>query len=386
LARRGDRCDNPLELAELLGRAPQDELRYQVPVRPIRLKPDNFTPPSRTPWGGVRLLDRYKAALGLQSRFSDRRVGESWEFSVSDEFPSVTESGESLSAWLARDPGALLGDEARRGDSLTALLVKWLDAGDHLSLQIHPEDDYAGLAPGESGKLEGWYVVEHDEGAGLYMGFAAGVRERDVREALERGADLSALMAFVPVQRGDFVLLEPGTPHAVGKGLTLIEPQVVVPGRRGVTYRYWDWNRRYGPGGVLDGNGKPRELHIAHALAVTRWDRACDPEWLASRLVRGGPSDPRAAARCEPLCGPLAADPLQSALMRAARLFGTGGLRLPAWNSVRAVTVIEGRLSLGTGAGLVIVPAGTTAVVPAACLDLPVQLEAVDALLSAAVG
>jgi mannose-6-phosphate isomerase class I len=357
-----------------------------VTVRPIRLKPDNFTPPSRTPWGGLRLIDRYKAGLALETRPSDRRVGESWEFSVSDEFPSVTEAGESLRHWLARDPAAALGAEARRGDALTALLVKWLDAGDHLSLQIHPEDDYPKLAPGESGKLEAWYVVERDPGAGLFMGFRPGVREVDVRTALDSGSDLSALMAFVPVERGDFVLLEPGTPHAVGRGLTLIEPQVVVPGRRGVTYRYWDWNRRYGAGGVLDPNGKPRELHAEHALAVTRWDRACDPNWLASRIVHAGAGDRRGAARSEPLCGPAADDPLHSPPMRAARLSGSGRLRLPAWNALRAVTVIEGRLSLDTGCGRLIVPAGTTAAVPATCLDLAVELDAVDALVSAAVG
>jgi mannose-6-phosphate isomerase class I len=357
-----------------------------VTVRPIRLKPDNFTPPSRTPWGGLRLLDRYKAALALDARSTDRRVGESWELSVSDEFPSVTEGGEPLREWLARDPEAALGDEARRGDALTALLVKWLDAGEHLSLQIHPEDDYAGLSPRESGKLEAWYVVERDFGAGLFMGFRPGVREPDVRTALESGSDLSTLMAFVPVERGDFVLLEPGTPHAVGRGLTLIEPQIVAPGRRGVTYRYWDWNRRYGAGGVPDPNGQPRELHAEHALAVTRWDRACDPDWLASRIVHAGRSDPRAAARSEPLCGPQPEDPLHSPPMRAARLSGTGRLRLPAWNSLRAVTVIEGRLSLDTGSAGLSVPAGTTAVVPAACLDLAIELDAALALVSAAVG
>jgi len=357
-----------------------------VTVRPIRLKPDNFTPPSRTPWGGLRLLDRYKAALALGGGLSDRRVGESWEFSVSDEFPSVTEDGEALRDWLAIDPEAALGDEARRGDGLTALLVKWLDAGDHLSLQIHPEDDYAALAPRESGKLEAWYVVERDPGAGLFMGFRPGVCERDVRSALEGGNDLSALMAFVPVERGDFVLLEPGTPHAVGRGITLIEPQVVVPGRRGLTYRYWDWNRRYGAAGVLDPNGRPRELHVEHALAVTRWDRACDPDWLASRILRTGGSDLRASARSEPLCGPQPDDPLHSPPMRAARLSGTGRVRLPAWNALRALTVIEGRVALDLGSAKLSVPAGTTAVVPAVCLDLAIELDAALALVSAAVG
>jgi mannose-6-phosphate isomerase class I len=197
---------------------------------------------------------------------------------------------------------------------------------------------------------------------------------------------LSALMAFVAVQRGDFVLLEPGTPHAVGKGLTLLEPQVVVPGRRGVTYRYWDWRRRYGAGGVLDPAGQPRELHVQHALAVTRWDRACDPDWLGSRLVRPGAAATGAPARCELLCGPDPGNALRCESMRVARLHGSGSLRLPAWNALRAVTAIEGTIALGRGADAVLVEAGSTAVVPAASLALDVELQSADVMLCAAVG
>ena len=215
-------------------------------------------------------------------------VGESWELSVSPEFHSVTETGETLADALARQPEAMLGDEARGGSALTALLLKWLDAGDNLSLQIHPEDDYQGLSPAESGKLEAWYVVAHEAGAGLYLGFEPGVTRERVHAALVSGEDLSGLMRFVPVSRGDFVLLDPGTPHAVGKGVTLIEPQRVEPGRRGVTYRYWDWNRRYGDDGSVDPRGRLRELHVEHALAVTRWERATDPLWLATRRAALG--------------------------------------------------------------------------------------------------
>jgi mannose-6-phosphate isomerase class I len=362
------------------------ESNVSVQPHPIRLKPDNFTPPSRTPWGGRRLLDRYKAGLGAGAGLSDRRVGESWELSVSDEFPSMTEQGEPLAQWLARDPERLLGDEARDGGHLTALLVKWLDAGDHLSLQIHPQDDYAGLRAAESGKLEAWYVVEHDPGAGLYMGFRPGVQAAQVRAALESDADLSALMAFVEVERGDFVLLEPGTPHAVGKGLTLLEPQVVAPGKRGLTYRYWDWRRRYGAGGRPDPMGEPRELHVEHALAVTRWDRASDPDWLASRLLKTGTFDPSGAARFDLLCGPGPDSRLDCDSMQVALLRGQGSIRLPSWNVLRALTVIEGSVILGDAGAELQLVAGSTAAVPAASGALPVQLRGAHALLSAAVG
>lgn len=114
-------------------------------IRPTLLAPDNFTPPSRTPWGGTRLLREFKRNLGIEGA-TDRTVGESWELSAGPEFPSVTQAGERLSTVVAANPEAWLGDEARSGSTGTALLVKWLDARDDLSLQIHPEDDYRGLA------------------------------------------------------------------------------------------------------------------------------------------------------------------------------------------------------------------------------------------------
>jgi mannose-6-phosphate isomerase class I len=382
-----------------------------VQPRPIRLKPDNFTPPSRTPWGGTRLVQRYKARLDLGALDPTAPVGESWELSTCDEFHTVTESGELLGQWLAREPRALLGDEALLGGRLTALLVKWLDAADNLSLQIHPEDDYRHLGPDESGKVEAWYVVDHDPGAGIYLGFRPGVTERQVQEALAADEDLSTLMAFSLVERGDFVLLEPGTPHALGKGISLLEPQVVAPGKRAMTYRYWDWRRRYDARGQRDANGRPRELHVAHALAVTRWDRACDPAWLASRVqhrgwpaldgtapaltpsgiaerVRGGASGTAGGARCEVLCTPEQGQGagLYSSRLRVARLLGQGATRLPAWNALRALTVVEGEVKLGRGADALVLTAGETCAVPAVSGALDVELAAAHALVCAAAG
>ena len=348
----------------------------------IRLRPDNFTPPSRTPWGGTRLMQRYKHALGIAMP-AGATVGESWELSVSEEFHSLAETGERLGELLARDPEAALGDEACAGRAATALLVKWLDAGDNLSVQIHPEDDYPGLEPGEGGKLEAWYVVARAPGAGLFLGFRPGVDERALVAAIDQAADVSALMEFVPAEPGDFVLLEPGTPHAVGRGVTLIEPQCVVPGRRGTTYRYWDWNRRYAADGTLDPAGKPRVLHLAHALAVTRWDRATDPAWLASRRARLGWPDARGAARVELMCGAAPHAVLASSALRVARLCGTGAARLPAWNALRALTVIEGEVVLGAGRDALAVAEGCSAAVPAVAGELALELQQAHAIVAA---
>ena len=186
------------------------------------------------------------------------------------------------------------------------------------------------------------------------------------RELLASDGDLSARMAFTPVSRGDFVVLDPGTPHAVGRGVTLLEPQAVKPLRRAVTYRYWDWRRRYDARGRPDASGEPRAVHVRDALAVTRWERAADPLWLASRMRRFGWPDAREPARCETLCAPGPGDALQCARLRVARLCGTGALRVPAWNALRALTVIEGRVRLGRGAGAQALPAGSSAAIPAA--------------------
>jgi mannose-6-phosphate isomerase len=329
-------------------------------------------------------LRQFKAGLAIESTPLELPVGESWELSVSDEFPSRTEAGELLATVLARDPLGMLGAESRHGRTLTSLLVKWLDAEDDLSLQIHPSDDYKGLARGEAGKLETWYIVAAQPGAGIYFGFHPGVNAERVRDALTHGADLRELMRFIEVQPGDFVMVESGTPHAVGKGVTLLEPQITAPGCSGVTYRYWDFGRRYDASGRRDPNGQPRALHVEHALAVTRWERACDETWLASRRVAGGWPPASESARCELLCGPDTHAALPSSRLRVARAWGTGAVRLPAWHALRAVTVIAGELRLGDGANEVLVAAGSTAVVPAALGGLETQLRNAHVLIAAA--
>src|SRR5262245_48532991 len=199
---------------------------------------------ARTPWGGTRIAAQYKSKLLDQAE--GRVIGESWEVSIEPDFPAQIEQGESLSAYIAAAPEAVLGREATElGRGGTALLVKLLDTAESLSVQIHPDDHYRGLKSGECGKPESWYVVEATAGAGLYLGFRSGVHEDQVRRALETGDSLESLLHFIPVQPGDFFVIDAGMPHAIGAGLTLVEPQHVLPGQRGITYRYWDWNRRY---------------------------------------------------------------------------------------------------------------------------------------------
>jgi mannose-6-phosphate isomerase class I len=362
-------------------------------LAPIVLRSDNFTAPARTPWGGRRIVSHYKAQLGLPGAFANAPVGESWELSLGPELPSQTDDGRSLLELVAQDPLAYLGDEAASGAS--ALLVKWLDADDHLSVQIHPAVDDPKLAPDETGKPECWYIVERAAGAGLYLGLAPGVTDASMRAALESGGDVSKLLQFVPVEPGDFYLLQPGMPHAVGRGVTLIEPQYVAPGRRGLTLRYWDWNRRYDEHGKQAESGRPRELHVERALEVTDWQNTSDPRWLAAQRwhdpdrLRGqagvaalsGEVEP---ARCQLLCAEAAA-PVHSDYLRAARIWGDGALELPHWNTLRALTVIDGELELAGAFGGVRATRGRTLALPAGLRDLRCRLSRCQALLSGVV-
>ncbi|MCA9563253.1 MAG: class I mannose-6-phosphate isomerase [Myxococcales bacterium] len=240
------------------------------------LQPDNFTPPTRTPWGGQRILQTYKAPISDQLAESKRGfpvVGESWEISVEPSFPSHvrTDAGMiPLAELIARDSDAVLGDAARYGG--LSLLVKLLDAALPLSVQVHPTDDYPALAQDECGKPESWYIVAASPGAGLYLGFKEGVSAREVEDALRSERDLSDYLNFVPVEPGDCFEIGPGTIHAIGGGVTLVEPQQVIPGKKGITYRFWDWNRRYDASGPEDPAGSPRQLHIHDSMAVTDFE------------------------------------------------------------------------------------------------------------------
>ncbi|MFW2387806.1 MAG: type I phosphomannose isomerase catalytic subunit [Polyangiales bacterium] len=342
--------------------------------RPLLLRPDNFTPPSRTPWGGRRIGELLKADADLGPLGP---VGEAWELSVEPDFPSRLAEGPLLDEVLRADP-ALLGAEAPDGS--TSLLVKLIDAADNLSVQIHPRDDDPELGADESGKPEAWYIVDAEPGAGLYLGFEDGVSRQQVEATIESGGDVDDLMTFVPVSPGDLFLIEPGTPHAVGKGVFLLEPQRVAPGKRGITYRYWDWNRNYDSAGNLDPNGRPRALHLQRALAVTRWNGPNGEALLEQIHRRAGPAEADRTARLETLVSK--EGPLRSNVFALHRLTGSGSIELGTHDRLRALTILEGRVGLHQGGSTLALRRGQTAALPA-CLDpLQIDLDAAHALVS----
>jgi mannose-6-phosphate isomerase class I len=352
-------------------------------LRPLLLAADNFTPPMRTPWGGRNIIGRYKRALPNCSRFAEQAVGESWELSLGPELPSTLEDGTSLRSVLQNHARAQLGAEAERGGS--ALLVKLIDAAENLSVQIHPDVDDPTLSTGETGKPEAWYVLAREPGAGIYLGLQPGVDEASMRSALASGADVSKLLVFVSVEPGDFFLLTPGLPHAIGRGLTLLEPQYVMPGKRAVTFRYWDWNRRYDAHGKLDLHGAARELHVERALSVTRFRDASDARLLASLRTSLAAHPPAQQVAVELLSGPETPARVRSEHLRVAAIRGTGNATLPAWDVLRALTVVAGELTLKGAFGELTVGAGRTAAIGAGLGALHFEARSAHALLAGAV-
>lgn len=255
-------------------------------AKPIVLTADRFTTQSKTPWGGESITRHYKRGI-LPDRVGEK-VGESWEFSCDPEFPSMCESGLSLPDKIRESKPAVFSLEAvARGRDEIEILVKLLDAADVLSVQVHPRDDDANLKPGECGKPESWYVLGAEPGAGLYLGFSRSVTKEVLRDAfLAGGQEAKALMQFTLVRPGDYFEIEPGVPHAIGAGVTLLEPQRILPGRSGKTYRFWDWGRVYHPDGRLGTSGElgtnARELHLEAGLKLVSPDKQVGPEFVDS--------------------------------------------------------------------------------------------------------
>jgi mannose-6-phosphate isomerase len=213
------------------------------------------------PWGGRRLQDVLHKELP-----SAQSCGESWEVSDHPLHSSIVAEGpcvgRTLRSLLESDREALLGNRARAGHGLFPWLVKYLDAHDWLSVQVHPDDEQAGrLWPGEGGKTEAWFVLDAAPGGRIFAGLQPGVDEAVLRSALTAGNVTECLHSFTP-RRGDCVFLPAGTVHAVGAGVLLAELQQSSD----ATFRLFDWDRR-------DRQGKSRPLHIEESLACINWQQ-----------------------------------------------------------------------------------------------------------------
>ena len=226
-------------------------------------------------WGGTRLRDDF----GKDCDFD--KVAESWELSCHKDGNSVIANGEfagmPLSEYIEKQGKAVLGTNCARFENFP-VLIKLIDAKDNLSVQVHPDNEYAQRVEGEYGKTEMWYVVDADEGATLLYGFKHEISKEEFRERIENNTLLEVTNA-VPVKKGDVFFIRSGTLHAIGKGILIAEIQQ----NSNTTYRIYDYGR-------VGKDGKPRELHIDKALDVTKLCPAepyPETEWVTADSKTG---------------------------------------------------------------------------------------------------
>ncbi len=208
-------------------------------------------------WGGTRLISDY----GIQTE--KRNAAEAWVLSCHEAGENRIANGDftgmTLADYYRQNPQCVGTDGAGCKDF--PILVKLIDARDDLSVQVHPDDAYCTKTGEGQGKTEAWYVLDCEENACLILGFREQISSQAFQKAVETDTLMDAVQR-IPVKKGDCFFIEAGTLHAICKGILLAEVQQ----NSNTTYRIYDYNR---PG--LD--GKPRELHTAQALAVTK----CEP-------------------------------------------------------------------------------------------------------------
>lgn len=199
-------------------------------------------------WGGTRLKEEFGKDGG-------ERVAESWELSCHPNGPSVIrggqEDGKTLAEYLKEHPEAI----GTNGSSFEQfpILIKLIDAKKDLSVQVHPDNEYALKNEGQYGKTEMWYVVDCEPGARLLYGFSKELTPDEFARQIRENT-LPASLNSVPVKKGDVFFIPSRTVHAIGAGILVAEIQQ----NSDVTYRIYDYGR-------LGTDGKPRQLHIEKA-------------------------------------------------------------------------------------------------------------------------
>ncbi|GJM19055.1 MAG: hypothetical protein DHS20C14_12680 [Phycisphaeraceae bacterium] len=295
-------------------------------------------------WGGRRL-----EAFG-KTLPAGENIGESWEVADLDATSASGGGGGSAHSVIVNGPlagktirdamsvwgPAMLGDAAAGAAGGFPVLVKYLDAREHLSVQVHPSPEYARTHPDAHLKTESWVVLEAEPGSVIYKGLKTGTTREDLRAAIE-GGTVASVLVEVPAVVGECHTLPSGTVHALGAGVLVAEVQTPSD----TTYRVYDWVAEY---------GRPeRELHVEQAMASSLFEDppaavagegartiVSETEFYRIELVR---------ANCEAVA--LGSDGSGPVVVMAARTMGCG--------------------IVGEGFEEVPLMAGQTAVVPAAC-------------------
>ncbi len=216
-------------------------------------------------WGGTKLRDEYGFESDLQ------KLAEGWMLSCHKDGENTIANGEftgkTLTEVITANPD-FLGQNGKKFEYFP-ILIKLIDAKNDLSVQVHPDNEYAMHVENEYGKTECWYILDCDEGAELIYGFNRKITSEEFKEKIADNSFLETVNK-VKVKKGDLFFIEAGTLHAIGKGILLAEIQQ----NSNTTYRVYDYGR-------LGADGKPRELHVEKAIDVTNCvppTRSIEPE------------------------------------------------------------------------------------------------------------
>lgn len=217
-------------------------------------RPFLLTPASKDYlWGGSRLNDDFNLNIGIYP------FAEAWVCSTHPDGECTAANGEKLRDVLKKHPN-WLGTHplnVMKGKPELPILIKLIDAKKKLSVQVHPDDEYANTYEnGSFGKTEMWYVIDARNNAEVIYGFSQDVTKEQVRMAIKNDS-IEQLLNHVPVKKNDLFYIESGTVHAIGSGCLIVEIQE----SSNLTYRLYDYNR-------VDKTGNIRELQIDIALEV----------------------------------------------------------------------------------------------------------------------
>lgn len=291
---------------------------------------------SRRVWGGRKLAEY----LGVDEPVAGEPYGEAWQVYAENKVLNGPLAGKSLAEVASASGGSLLGTASlSRYGKTVPLLAKFIDAAKPLSIQVHPDDDYAReheAGSGHLGKAEAWYILDCQPGAEIVWGFRDDMTRDGVRRAVAAG-ELEKFVNHVSVAPGDVIYNPEGTVHAIGTGLFLFEIQQASD----LTYRLYDYGRR-------GDDGRERELHLEQALEVA--------DLRAARLAKAAPLQ---LAEGRSLL-------IETRHFVMESLHPATGLTLatsPA--SLELLTVTRGGVRLSCASGQIELLAGTSVVLPA---------------------
>ncbi len=293
----------------------------------------------RIRWGGRRLGSVLGKEIGHESDYA-----ESWEIADHGHDQSMVLSGENagsaLGQLVAEKNSDLFGQDA--GLEQFPLLMKFLDANDWLSLQVHPNDEQAKAYDAtENGKTEAWIILHAEPGSEICVGLKRGIGREDFVAHLKAGTIEETLNKF-EVSAGDCVFVPAGTVHAIGSGVLLAEVQQ----QSDLTFRLHDWGR-------VGSDGKPRELHIEQSLACIDFERGPVNPVVPVPLDTGD-------HRSEEL--------VHCDYFIIRRHCSEAGFELQQDSRFRIVMVLEGDTLIRTNSGTLALAKGQTALLPA-CLS-----------------